>query len=522
MSILVAMGLIPLFGWKVQMVTVVLPVILLAVANDYAIHLIARFQEENTGQAGSSAEITKRVVAELGVPVFAAGATTAAGMLCLLTHLVVPARQLGILAGIGVMFAIAASLTYGPAVMSKLPLPKPIPGLGTERAGGPLDRLLHRLAHGVVRRPIAVIVACVLFVAAASAGIPALKVDTNPVNYYPEGAPVAVTAQAINEHFGGSTEISVMVGGDIQDPAVLKKLDALETELRGMAQVGYTMSIARVVRKMNQAVSGGDPAQDRIPDSREAVAQLFLLYGMGGSPEDFERMVDFDYRHALLTARVSSMSTEDIAAVVDDIEAYTARELGGLDVTIGGFGEVFADLVDAVVDGQVSSLALSFAVVAAMCALAFFSIEAGVYSMIPLALAIPSLFGLMGHMGIELNVVTAMLSSIMIGVGVDYTIHFLWRYREERAQFSPEDAAFRALTTSGRGIVFNALSVVFGFSILLLSNFLPVRFFGFLVVVSIGGCLVGAMMLMPAVVVTLRPRFAERRVRPAAQERLRA
>jgi predicted RND superfamily exporter protein len=132
--------------------------------------------------------------------------------------------------------------------------------------------------------------------------------------------------------------------------------------------------------------------------------------------------------------------------------------------------------------------------------------------MIPLAIAVPALFGLMGSFGIELNVVTAMLSSIMIGVGVDYTVHFLWRFRDERRNgHEPEQAARLALTTVGRGIVFNALAVVLGFSILAFSNFLPVRFFGFLVVVSIAACMFAAMLLMPPLVVWLNPRFTRPR-----------
>jgi predicted RND superfamily exporter protein len=142
-------------------------------------------------------------------------------------------------------------------------------------------------------------------------------------------------------------------------------------------------------------------------------------------------------------------------------------------------------------------------------ALGFWSLSAGAWSMVPLAVAVPALFGLMGSFGIELNVVTAMLSSIMIGVGVDYTVHFLWRFREERCEgHDAEQAAYRALTSVGRGIVFNALAVVIGFSVLAFSNFLPVRFFGFLVVVSISACMLAAMALMPALVVWLDPPFA--------------
>mgnify|MGYP001070363205 CR=1 FL=1 len=128
----------------------------------------------------------------------------------------------------------------------------------------------------------------------------------------------------------------------------------------------------------------------------------------------------------------------------------------------------------------------------------------------------------MGIFRIELNVATAMLSSIMIGVGVDYTIHFLWRYRDERSRGKdPEGAVKTTLATTGRGIVFNALSVVIGFSVLMISGFMPVRFFGFLVVVSILSCLVGALILIPSLCLVLRPRFLEpagRRTTPAPEE----
>lgn len=109
-----------------------------------------------------------------------------------------------------------------------------------------------------------------------------------------------------------------------------------------------------------------------------------------------------------------------------------------------------------------------------------------------------------------MNIVTALLSSIMIGVGIDYTIHFLWRYKEERRSgLDAVSAAKKTLTTTGRGITFNAFSVMIGFVALFFSAFLPVRFFGFLVVVSIFACLIGALVLVPALVLVWKPRFLE-------------
>jgi hydrophobe/amphiphile efflux-3 (HAE3) family protein len=508
MSVVVAMGLIPVFGWKVQMVTVVLPVILLAVANDYGIHLMAKLQEANTpGSSYTPAEMAVLVVEDLGTPVLAAGITTIAGLLCLTTHIIVPAAQLGVLAAIGVGFALLCSLMFIPAVLAVLPLPEPVV-TGEAEEGSLLDRALTRVAGFVAGAPKLVIAAVTLFTVGSAAGLGLLQVDTNPVNYYPSSSPVAVTSDKINRYFGGSTEVSLMVEGDIKSPEVMGAIDAVSHALSEQPQVGYHTSIAGVVASMHEAVLG--EGHHTIPDDRDVIAQLFLLLSSGSDPEDFERMVDFDHEHALITVRVNNLSTQEIAAVVQAAEQARDEHMAGMNTTIGGFGYVFAELVDAVVEGQVVSLGLSLVLVLVLVAMAFRSPVAGVFAVLPLAMAMPVLFGLMGYLGIELNIVTAMLSSIMIGVGVDYTIHFLWRYRSERAEgLQPEQAVQRTLTTAGRGIVFNALSVVVGFAVLLISNFLPVKFFGFLVVVSISACLVGALALLPALVLLVRPAFLE-------------
>jgi len=98
----------------------------------------------------------------------------------------------------------------------------------------------------------------------------------------------------------------------------------------------------------------------------------------------------------------------------------------------------------------------------------------------------------------------------MIGVGIDYTIHFLWRFKVERAKgVDHREAAYQTLITTGKGIIINALSVIIGFLVLTLSNFEPLRFFGGLVVISITTCLICALVLIPSIVILVKPRFLE-------------
>lgn len=511
MSILVAVGSISLLGWKIHIITIVLPVVLIAVANDYGIHMIARYQEHNVGDnPPSKKELAKEIFLNLGKPVVLTGLTTMAGFLCLLGHRIIPAQQLGVLAAIGILFALAASLLFIPAIISLLPRARSVLTSPVKDCRRPmLERVLVFFAGFVSRKPRSIMLVALLGTLVVFIGVFFVNVDADPNNYYSQDSPVVYASSLINQNLGGAQSLSLVFSGDIKEPRLMKKMDSFEQELGAMPEIGYTTSIARVVRQMGRALNDAEEeGYDRIPDTREAVAQYFELYAMSGDPEDFEKMVDFPYENALMTLRINTTSTPKLRRVLERVEEIIGSDR---DVRmVGGFGMIISEIADLVVNGQFLSLGLAIFVVGILLMVLFRSVVAGLVSAIPLAFSIMALFGLMGYLGIELNIATAMLSSIMIGVGVDYTIHFLWRYREERQQgLSAHQAVEKTLTTTGRGIVFNAFSVIVGFVVLMVSSFLPVRFFGLLVVVSIFSCLGGALILIPSVCLVFKPKFLE-------------
>jgi len=512
MAIFFGMGLIPLLGWTIQTVTILVPVLLIAVANDYGIHVLARFQEENRpGDTRTTHELARSVVGHLFYPVLATGLTTMAGMLSLLAHIVVPAQQLGILTAAAVGFALLGSLVFIPAWLAILRRPRP--QVITADAGQRpklLERILHAVAGLVAARPRVLLVGSVMVSAALCSGLAFLVVDTDPMHEYAEDHPIRVTSELVDRSFGGSAGLSVVASGDIKNPAVLRRIDALEKKLAALPEVGQTSSIAKIVRQMNRVLNDDSEQPDRIPDTHEAVAQYFLLYSMNGEPEDFDRIVDFNYENALLSARMNTLSTNAINRVLDFAREETGQAPEGLFPVVGGFIGVLARMVKAIVSGQIISLVASLVVIGLMVMLLFRSVTAGLLAVFPLGLALALLFGMMGYFGIPLNVLTAMLSAILIGVGVDYTIHYLWRHRaEQRAGKDPAEAVRITLTTTGRGIVFNGLSVMIGFLALFLSEFLALHWFGFLVITCIGACMFGALALLPALCLVLRPRFLE-------------
>jgi predicted RND superfamily exporter protein len=452
--------------------------------------------------------MAKGVFTSLRSPILLAGITTIAGILCLLSHKMLPARQLGLVTAIGIGFALLLSLLFIPSALAIIGKSTPV----LSRDPGKrhlIERWLGGLGRLVANYPLRVLLTSIVIAVISAGGIFLLKVDTNLENFFPEKHPVRVSAEIINETFGGSQNISILVEGDILDPATMKQIDRYENELKKNPAVGNVMSIAGIIREISKALNEkGDPLYDRIPEERNAIAQYMELYLMSGEPEDLERMVDFDFQRAQVMIRINDGSSEALKSVLHDIRSLAGEDLNS--IRIGGYGLVAADMSDLVVRGQVVSLIIALLVVFIILSLVFRSLAAGLTGSAPLALAMLILFGWMGYLDIPLDIATALLSSIMIGVGVDYTIHFLWRYRAERlGGLTPSDAVLKTLTTTGRGISFNALSVILGFTALPFSLFLPIRVFGFLVMVSIFTCLVGALVIVPALILMFKPAFLE-------------
>lgn len=508
MSIIVGTGFIVLFHWKFQIITMLLPVFLIAVANDYGIHIIANYQEENLKLKLGKKQILKNVIHSLTTPVMATGITTIFGLLCLQSHIILPAKQVGILSSIGVVFALFGSLLFIPAVLSLLPRSKYI---RSDQSTHFLEKILKKMINLVNKYPKRILLYTSILIIICLIGCFQINVDTNLVKFFKKNSEVYQTNEIIKKYFGGVSGISIVAKGDIKNPEIMKKIDWLVEKMEKREMLGNISSISKVIRKMNKVMHDDLDEFDRIPDTREMIAQYFLLYNMSGDPEDFEKMVDFNFENALISARISSSSNDVLKKEFNYINNLVNSLEDSPFTIVGGYVEMELEVSSAIVKGQIISLFLSLFMIGGIVALFFRSVVAGLLSAAPLAMAISILFGLMGFFKIELNVATAILSAIMIGVGVDYTIHFLWRYRDEiKKGKSYEEAISITLITTGRGIIFNALSVVIGFLVLFLSGFRPLQYFGFLITVSISACLIGALLILPSICVIVKPKFLEK------------
>ncbi|MDF1572358.1 MAG: efflux RND transporter permease subunit [Bacteroidales bacterium] len=510
LSTVLALALIPMVGWKFYFISLLVPIMLIAIANDYGIHMIAKYQEVNaSGNGMTMKEISVLIARKLWKPILITGITTIAGIAALLAHTMIPARQMAVVAGIGIVAALLYSIFLLPAVLSFMKPSHPVKNL--EKKKQVKRNLLNRLSYYTIRNRRRIPVVTVVVTLVIGAGIFFLKVDSNEENFFPEKHPVKQASRLINAHYGGSENLSIMFRGDMLDPELLQRIDGYEQMLLEEPEIDLVMSFPDVIREISKALyEQSEEMYDRIPPSRNAVAQYMALYNMNGDPENLDQLVDFNYEYAHMIIRINSVGNKEVNRIIGKIRTITHDDPNV--AAIGGYGFVRSQFANQVVRGQFYSLGIALLIVFVILASIFKSFQAGIVSIIPLGISIVVLFGIMGLTGVRLDAATALLSSVMIGVGVDYTIHFLWRYKEERQQHRPrKEALITTLTTTGRGILFNAFSVIIGFLVLIISSFTPIRFFGILIVISIFSCLIGALVVLPALVLSFRFKFLEPR-----------
>ena len=510
LSTLISMGLIPLLGWKISILTLLVPILLVGIANNYGIYLVARYQEIHLANPGiSKGSMLNDLLQSLNMPIIFSGLTTIAGILGLLTHSVIPARQVGILAASGVTMALLMSLILIPALIY-LRNPLTVVKNGKKRGNSFFNNTLSALSGLIVKYHGRILIISAVITLLISAGSFFIKIDTNQENYFPARHPVRQASELINAKFGGSQTISVMVTGDIKSPEVMNGIDHFTNRIEKMDGVGRVFSISQVVREMSKAIySSNEEGYNKIPSSRDGIAQMFELYNMSGDQEDFRQLMNLDNSKAHILIRLSDPSNEVIKEVKDKITelavGFPAR------ITIGGYAIIMADFAGSIIRGQISSLIFALVTVFILLSIILKSMNGGLIGSIPLAASMLVLFGIMGISGIALDAATALLSSIMIGVGVDFTIQYIWCYNSQlRTGLSASDATRATIQTIGRSIIINAVSVMAGFSALILSGFTSIRFFGYLVLISIGSCLLGAILIIPAFMLQFKPKFVEK------------
>ena len=507
MSIILSMGLIPLSGWDFSLIAILVPILMIAIANNYGVHIISRYQELNALHPDwDMKHIVSDTMKHLHNPIILTALTTITGILGMAAQIMIPTKQMGIVSAIGVFFALILSLTLIPAILSGLKKGKIHTSFtGTRQTF--IDRILKQFGNWAMGKPRYVIVVFAIVLVVSGIGIARLKVSVSNENILPPSNPLRIANTIVDKDFGGTKTVTLLFEGDIKSPVVMQTMDRYEQELEKIPEVGKTTSLAGIIRTISRALNNpGDSLYDIIPGTRDAIAQYIELYSMNGDPEDFEKLVNFGYTQASLSVHFRANDAKTFNRILSKIDSL--QKASPYCTMEGGYSLMEKVFSESVVKGQIYSLLFAILAIAILLFLIFRSIKAGLMGSLPLLFALVCNFGLMGWMGIELDIATSLLSSIAIGIGVDYTIHLFWRLKSELREGKQIDEAIKkTLLTTGRGITINAFSVMLGFAVLFISALTILKTFAFLIIISLLLCLLSALLLIPALSYIFRPAF---------------
>jgi predicted RND superfamily exporter protein len=263
--------------------------------------------------------------------------------------------------------------------------------------------------------------------------------------------------------------------------------------------VGGSRSIVDYIKNMNKTLHAGDEKYDVIPDTQAQIGEYLFLFSVSGRPQQLDEMVDYDYRRGLITFAIKTDQTRLLKGIIDNTREYIDRNFAGehVDVHFAGSANnsyVWADLL---IGTQTWSILTSKLAILLITWLLFRSLKLAVYTVIPLTVTTLLVAGIAGFLSIPLDVSTALAAGMAIGVGVDYAVHYIFRYRDELSKTGDPLLATQATMRSiGRTIVFSALVVAVGFGVLFTSQFPPnVKLGSFVASYMIISCLMALIVL---------------------------
>ena len=427
-------GFLALTGTRIDIVTVIVPIFVIVMGSADGLHFVAHFQEA-VEATNDKVERVRSTLKEVGIPMILTTISTAAGFLSLLATDVRPIRQLGLFAAVGIVFAGAISFFTLPAILSRIEIePKHHKAIMGKRVTAGIKVLVKSRWSA----PVVVVIIAVF----AAVFLPRLQVSNDQLFFFKDDDPVRQAFETTEEVFGGATPL---MGEFAFDPVAgagqLEAIRALSRDLEALPGIRTVFSAADLIGLMPAdqvgAILSGEvalPLGDMVSDD----GLRFLVLPGDFDSDDLRGWLDFAESRAEITV-------------------------------LSGMPVIWDEIARLVLRAQFFSLIAAFILVALMLLISYRRIRETLASLVPIALTVLVLLSFIAASGINLHLVTAVASSIVIGVGIDYAIHLVAAI--DNARPDGDGYVLRAIDKAGRPIVANALGIAVAMSALWLSPF---------------------------------------------------
>ncbi len=535
-SLLVLVWTFGAMGWMgvpVTLVTTILPVVLMAIAITDEIHVLERVQalmpetpalsdrsmldRRNTGLAPHlvpmeplvPSRAVEKALVEMAWPLAAAAATTALGFLSFSTASIAPVRQFGLFAAFGILAAMVLSFLWVPAMVTVLParwFASHVPRRDWLRG----ERVFPRWC---LRNPTVAMTVGVVLIATVTPGMFRLRVQDSWVDNFAPETPLVRAEHEYNASFWGSYRFDVVLEGApnfFYSAAGAALVDDVERLAADAPYITGVLSYRKVLAGVSRALGGSEELPTfatadvadlasivEMSEMRLQLRQLLTDAGDAARVRLFVRDADYE-RTSVLTQHLDRVLPPVLSRVNEEVSYHVSGDL-----------PIALTVVDAVVRNQLSSIAWTLPTVAITVLFLFRRVADMLICLVPVVASIILILGGMGYAGMPLGIATSMFASLAVGVGVDFAIHVLERYRLERRSGSDHELALSAtFEKTGRGIAWNAIVLAGGFLVLNLSGLKPNHSLGILLASAMVVCYAATFMLLPRILCFVVPGLA--------------
>lgn len=563
-SIIWTMGLIGYYGKPISILSAMLPVVIVVVGSAYAIHIFHALKEESS-KSNSFKTYYKAVLDRLFSPQVLSTATTVIGGLSLLMFKFNIIQHFGVFSAIGTFFTFVISILIMPAMYKEMrrSLDKvektlestvetslntvknlvhttaqlvPVAGpaaeavaesaahivksgvesvVETARKENLIERGLIALSKMVSHGSWFIIVFVLVVSSFAVHYMKKINIGFDNISLLPSNYEVKKVMKRLEQKFDGFSSLDMMIDTGQRDGAldveVLRKIEIFSEKISKINHVAYVFSVVDVLKKVDSVINSDSNKNNKgaLPSSKELAAQYLLLASSSGGGLSTKNFISSDFQKVRVSITTNISDTQKVEKLYHEIKSVASEVFGEkIKFYIGGSLVTNIGVLKYVVWGKIQNILVSLLTILLLIAFIFKSFTRSIFTVLSLPIGVILNFGLMGLMGIRLDITTAIITSFAMGIGVDFSIHFLSALKTQYEKYLDMDKAIeKAITGPGVSITYNALSVVLGFSVLLLSKFVSIHNFALLMcfnMIVLGLC---ALTLLPAVVKIVQPEF---------------
>ncbi len=477
------LGFMALVGIPIGMLNYIVPALILIIGATEDVHILTEYREKRDEGAVSLAAL-EGVAKCIGLTLVLTALTTTLGFAVTGLNALRIMQDFGISAAFGLLARFAVSVLFLPAYLRYFGrFIKAVPHNEAEmsrhrRWAASVTRLIMTR---VVARPRTVMLIFTLIALPCLFLIPRIKVSNDLLSFLKPDSPILEKLNTVASRLSGSKVAYITLRGEPGEYKQANKLQQVEVLclwLRERDDLDKVLSLTDYLALVNQAMFGDDPAMLKVPDKDALVAQYLLFFHRS----TLQPYVSGDYSKVNIVVRSNINDSSDFNRLVNEIEAkLRSGAFGRHEFSVTGQAVLAANAVDKIITGQVLSLSSMIVFLFLAVALLFLSVRAGLLTVLSNVFAVVVVFGMMGLVGIPLNVGTCMVAAITIGIAVDDTLHLMVRYNRELKVCKEERPAIaNALRAEFYPVMTTSLGLAGGFVVLGFSSFMPVMQFGLL------------------------------------------